>query len=164
MIMELQIVPLLASDIPNYRRCHISQKSVLNRERIMNKAKAESNNSYDLRRQAEERLKDSQSGPFGSDTANDIDTMALFHELEVHQINLEMQNEELKRAKLETENALTKYSDLYDFGPIGLFAFDAQGLIQEVNLAGAALLGVERRNLITRRFQAVCSAQGPFLF
>ena len=130
----------------------------------MNKAKAESNNSYDLRRQAEERLKDSQSGPFGSDTANDIDTMALFHELEVHQINLEMQNEELKRAKLETENALTKYSDLYDFGPIGLFAFDAQGLIQEVNLAGAALLGVERRNLINRRFQLFIAPKGRSCF
>ena len=59
-----------------------------------------------------------------------------------------MQNEELKLAKLETENALVKYSDLYDFAPIGLFAFDAEGLIQEVNLAGAKLLGVERRNLM----------------
>lgn len=59
-----------------------------------------------------------------------------------------MQNEELKRAKLETEDALAKYSDLYDFAPIGLFFIDVQGLIQEVNLAGASLLGTERRNLM----------------
>ena len=79
--------------------------------------------------------------------------MALVHELQVHQIELEMQNEELKRAKLETEDALAKYSDLYDFAPIGLFAIDLQGLIREVNLAGAALLGIERRNLMNRHFR-----------
>ena len=113
----------------------------------------ESNLNGDLRRQAEERLKDSQSRPVGSKTADGGDTLALVHELQVHQIELEMQNEELKRAKLETEEALTKYSDLYDFSPIGLFSLDQQGLIQEVNLAGASLLGAERRNLINRHFR-----------
>ena len=89
--------------------------------------------------------------------------MALVHELQVHQIELEMQNEELKRAKLETEDALVKYSDLYDFAPIGLFAIDLQGLIQEVNLAGAALLGIERRNLMNRHFRLfVAPKDRPF--
>jgi PAS domain S-box-containing protein len=112
----------------------------------------ESNLNGDLRRQAEERLKDSQSRPVGSKEADGGDTLALVHELQVHQIELEMQNEELKRAKLETEDALTKYSDLYDFAPIGLFSLDLQGMIQEVNLVGAALLGAERRNLMNRPF------------
>ena len=98
-------------------------------------------------------MKASQSGPVGSKIADGVDAMALVHELQVHQIELEMQNEELKRARLEMENALTKYFDLYDFAPIGLFAIDLQGLIQEVNLAGAALLGIERRNLMNRRIR-----------
>ncbi len=118
----------------------------------MKTEKAESNRNGDLRRQAEERLKDCGSDP-ASSRGEGKDSRALVHELQVHQIELEMQNEELKRAKLEAEDALTKYSDLYDFAPIGLFTLDAQGLIQEVNLAGAALLGKERRNLMTRHFR-----------
>jgi PAS domain S-box-containing protein len=69
-----------------------------------------------------------------------------------NQIELEMQNEELRRAKMEADDALTKYSDLYDFAPIGLFTLDTQGAILEVNLAGAALLGVERRYLLHKHF------------
>lgn len=119
----------------------------------MRKEKAESNHIDDLRSQAEEHLKEGQIGPVGSWTEDGIDTLSLVHELQVHQIELEMQNEEIKRAKLETEDALAKYSDLYDFAPIGLFAIDQQGLIQEVNLAGAVLLGIERRNLMKRHFR-----------
>ena len=79
--------------------------------------------------------------------------LALVHELQVHQIELEMQNEELKRARQEAEEALAKYSDLYDFAPIGLFTLDEQGQILESNLAGATFLGVERRNLSKKSFQ-----------
>ncbi|MGD0951970.1 MAG: PAS domain S-box protein [Methanotrichaceae archaeon] len=118
----------------------------------MKKEKAESNHNDDLRHQAEERLKDTRSDRTGSMKDDSKDALALVHELQVHQIELEMQNEELKRAKLETEEALTKYSDIYDFAPIGLFSIDMQGLIQEVNLVGAKLLGVERRNLMNRHF------------
>jgi PAS domain S-box-containing protein len=110
------------------------------------------NQGDDLRRMAEERLKGDRSDQVGSTAEEGRDALALVHELQVHQIELEMQNEELKRAKLEAEDALAKYSDLYDFAPIGLFTFDEKGQIQEVNLAGAALLGVERRNLMNRSF------------
>lgn len=120
---------------------------------IMKKKKAESNQNGNLRRQAEDRLKASQRGLVGSERENSGDAMALVHELQVHQIELEMQNEELKRATLETEGALTKYSDLYDFAPIGLFTIDQLGLIREANLMGAKLLGVERRNLVKRHFR-----------
>ncbi|MDD1750141.1 MAG: PAS domain S-box protein [Methanothrix sp.] len=129
----------------------------------MRQEKAESNQGTDLRRQAEERLKDGRSDQIGFKTEEDRDARALVHELQVHQIELEMQNDELKRAKLEAEEALTKYSDLYDFAPIGLFSLDAQGLIQEVNLVGAKLLGTERRNLIKRHFQQFISPKDrPF--
>ena len=106
----------------------------------------------------------SRSDPAGFE-GEGKDARALVHELQVHQIELEMQNEELKLAKLETENALMKYSDLYDFAPIGLFAFDAQGLIQEVNLAGAKLLGMERRSLMNgRHFQLFVAPKDRPLF
>ena len=119
----------------------------------MKKELSEINSGNDLRRLAEERLKNSRSSLDSSAAVESRNALALVHELQVHQIELEMQNEALKLAKLETEDVLTKYSDLYDFAPMGLFSFDVQGQIQEINLAGAKLLGMERRNLMARRFQ-----------
>ncbi|WP_197463676.1 sensor histidine kinase [Desulfuromonas sp. DDH964] len=75
----------------------------------------------------------------------------LVHELEVHQIELEMQNEELRQARDEAENALDKYTDLYDFAPVGYLTLDREGLIGSANLFIAGLLGVERRRLPGRR-------------
>jgi len=119
----------------------------------MKKELSEINSGNDLRRLAEERLKNSRSSLDSSAAVESRNALALVHELQVHQIELEMQNEAPKLAKLETEDVLTKYSDLYDFAPMGLFSFDVQGQIQEINLAGAKLLGMERRNLMARRFQ-----------
>ena len=106
----------------------------------------------DLRRSEEERLKDNKSDFAESSAEESANAIALVHELQVHQIELEMQNEELKRARLE-EEAQEKYSDLYDFAPIGLFTLDEQGRILELNLSGARLLGVERRNLSKKSFR-----------
>ena len=92
------------------------------------------------------------------------DTPALAHALQVHQIELEMQNEELRRAKLEMEEALAKYSDLYDFSPIGLFILDTKGLILEANLAGAALLGTTRGSLINKCFRYFVALKDHRLF
>ena len=83
----------------------------------------------------------------------EADTQRLLHELQVHQIELEMQNAELQDARDNMETLLGKYADLYDFAPVGYFSIDEQGLIFEVNLTGAALLGVERSQLINRRLQ-----------
>ncbi|ACM22126.1 sensor histidine kinase, PAS domain-containing [Geotalea daltonii FRC-32] len=76
----------------------------------------------------------------------------LVHELEVHQIELEMQNAELRQARDEVETVLEKYTDLYDFAPVGYFTLDPEGTIRAVNLTGASLLGVERSRLLGRRF------------
>ena len=73
-------------------------------------------------------------------------------ELDVHQIELEMQNEALKKTQLDLEESRDRYADLYDFAPVGYFTFDKRGIIEEVNLTGAALLGVEREKLLTRGF------------
>lgn len=80
------------------------------------------------------------------------DAQSLVHELEIHQIELEMQNEELQRVQNELEKTRNRYSDLYDFAPLGYFTFDRNGLILEVNITGANKLGRERANLIKKPF------------
>jgi PAS domain S-box-containing protein len=80
----------------------------------------------------------------------------IIHELHVHQIELEIQNEELKRVQLELEESRDKYQhkyqDLYDFAPIGYFTVTHKGIIRDVNLAGASLLVMPRSKLIGRGF------------
>ncbi len=119
----------------------------------MKKEITEQERKNDQRRSAQERLKESRSDFANVGAEESANTLSLLHELQVHQIELEMQNEELKRARLEAEDALAKYSDLYDFAPIGLFTLDGQGVILESNLVGSTILGVERRYLLKRSFQ-----------
>ena len=116
--------------------------------------KSDQDEGSNLRRTAEARLSDGKSDSNLCKDMGDRDPLALVHELSVHQIELEMQNEELKRAKLETDAALTKYSDLYDFAPLGLLTLDAHLKIVEVNLAAAEQLGMERRYLLDKRLDS----------
>jgi PAS domain S-box-containing protein len=102
-----------------------------------------------LRKRAEEKLKGLTIGPQQL-SAKDI-TSAI-HELEVHQIELEMQNEELRRASVELVESQRRYLDIYEFAPIGYFVFDINGFIIEVNLTGASLLGVVRSSFINQPF------------
>ncbi|MBU4231120.1 MAG: PAS domain S-box protein [Desulfobacterales bacterium] len=76
----------------------------------------------------------------------------LVHELQRYQVELDMQNEELRRSQGETEAALAKYADLYDSAPIGYFTFNPQGVILEANLTGVRLLGLERGTLLRTSF------------
>ena len=75
---------------------------------------------------------------------------AMIHELQVHQLELEIQNHELKRVQSELEQSRDRYLDLYDFSPVGYFAITGEGRILEVNLMGATLLGVPRSKLLQR--------------
>ena len=75
-------------------------------------------------------------------------------QLEGQQIELELQNEELRGTREELEISRNKFAELYDFAPVGYFTFDARGLIQEMNLAGAQLLGGDRRTLTAKRFDS----------
>ena len=102
-----------------------------------------------LRRQAEKRLLE-RDVDLSDMPLEDINE--LIHELEVHQIELEMQNEELRQAQLNLEAARDKYADLYDFAPVGYFSISDKGLILDANLVGATMLGKERKKLTERRF------------
>jgi len=104
----------------------------------------------ELRRQAEQRLRTEMAEVYPHRTEEE--TQRLIHELEVHQLELEMQNEELRQAREELETALDRYTDLYDFAPVGYITLNRDGVIQAANLTGANLLGVERSRLIGRWF------------
>ena len=86
------------------------------------------------------------------------DAQKVLHELEVHQIELEMQNEALRQAQDTIIASRERYTDLYDFAPVGYFTFDHMGLISEVNLTGASLLGVERGQLKNKPFSLFVAA------
>ena len=104
----------------------------------------------DLRQRAEKQLKSKSSEASFRLTGEEAQRLA--HELEVHQIELEMQNAELRQARNEVENALASYTDLYDFAPVGYFSLDRSAVISGVNLTGAKLLNAERSRLIGRNF------------
>ncbi|MEK6654532.1 MAG: PAS domain S-box protein, partial [Thermodesulfobacteriota bacterium] len=115
----------------------------------MTKKKTRSDQTADLRRQAEEmaRAKAAQV-PENLETLSPGATRQLLHELRVHQIELEIQNEELRRAQAELEASRARYFDLYDLAPVGYFTVSEQGLIIEANLTAAGLLGVARGALV----------------
>lgn len=77
----------------------------------------------------------------------------IIYELRVHQIELEIQHEELKKAHQEIESSRDRYVDLYDFAPIGYVTLTQEAIIAESNLTAAEMLGIERFHLIHRRFR-----------
>jgi hypothetical protein len=104
----------------------------------------------DLRRRAEKLLKTREPDPISYQ--GDAEVLRLLHELQVHQIELEMQNTELLQARDEIEIALEKYTDLYDFAPVAYFTLDHVGSIRAANLTGASFLGIERSKLLGSGF------------
>lgn len=95
-----------------------------------------------------------------------LTTKKLLHELQVHQIELEMQNDELLRAQAQLDAAKARYFDLYDLAPMGYCTVTDQGLIVEANLAAATLLGISRSSLTSKplhRFLAKASQDAYYL-
>jgi PAS domain S-box-containing protein len=115
-----------------------------------------------LRRRAEEQLEDGVARL--DQPGSDLEARRLLHELQVHQIELEMQNAELGQARDALEKALEQYTDLYDFAPVGYLSLDGNGVIGAVNLAGAGLLGVERSRLLGLRFGQFVAATDRTVF
>jgi len=117
----------------------------------------------DLRSRAE-RLADSAPAEANESAPPADDVAAVMHELRVHQIELEMQNEELRRAQCELEISRARYQDLYEFAPVGYLSLDEDGLIVEANLTAASQLGVDRGSLIKVPFSAFVLPQDGDLF
>src|SRR3989339_194984 len=103
-----------------------------------------------LRKEAEARLQ--SKTPKVQDLSHD-EISVLVHELQVHQIELEMQNDELRQGQISLEEASRKYSDFYDFTPVGFLTLDESGLIREVTLTATRQLGVQRRHLTDKSFR-----------
>jgi signal transduction histidine kinase len=115
-----------------------------------------------LRRRAERRLQKQPKG--GARIEAKADARRILHELQVHQIELELQNEELKQSKAEVDASREKYTDLYDFAPVGYCSLTADGTIQLVNFMGASLVGIERSQLMGRRFGLLVSSEHRPIF
>ncbi|MGB9442136.1 MAG: histidine kinase dimerization/phosphoacceptor domain -containing protein [Desulfobacterales bacterium] len=107
-----------------------------------------SKRSIDLRKRAEKALQERPPDYLESTELSNEEVHNLIHELQVHQIELEMQNDELRRFQNEIEESRNKYSHLYDFAPVGYFTVKEKGIIAQANLTGAALLGIDRASLI----------------
>jgi PAS domain S-box-containing protein len=102
----------------------------------------------ELFREARARLQERPRMSKTSVAVANGESQRLLHELEVHQVELEMQNVELQDARDAMEILLEKSTDLYDFAPVGYFSLDEAGVIVEANLTSATMLGVERSRLL----------------
>ena len=98
----------------------------------------------DLRSDAESALRARGGSSIGRDLAGPTEVDALLHELEVHQIELEMQNEELRLTGERLEASRARFSDLYDLAPVGYLTLGDDAQILQANLTAAARLGVSR--------------------
>jgi len=110
-----------------------------------------------LRQQAEVKLAeeflDSES------RLSEIDILKINHELQVHQIELEMQNDELICSKERTTEIAEKYIELYNFAPIGYFTLSREGIINEVNEFGSQILDIEPEQLLNCNFDSFITYQ-----
>ncbi|MFT3914906.1 MAG: ATP-binding protein [Anaeromyxobacteraceae bacterium] len=91
---------------------------------------------------------------------NESDTLRLLHELQVHQVELELQNEELRDTRAALEVSLARQKELFDFAPVGYFVLDGAGAIVDLNFAGARLLGANRADVTGRPFAEFVVPEG----
>lgn len=112
-------------------------------------------NPSTLRKRAEARLLQAEVVV----PTTDWDKARLLHELQVHQIELEIHNEELRHAYEEADALRERLADIYDFAPVAYFTLDPLGVIVDVNLAGAVLLGIKGSQKSRHRFAAFVSPE-----
>jgi PAS domain-containing protein len=115
-----------------------------------------------LRQKAEELLKQKEKELASLNKETDL--KKLLHELQVHQIELEMQNDELRQAYVTTEAALKKYTMLFDLAPVGYFSLNPEGTITELNFTGADMLGERRFSLINSNFKLFVAESSRLVF
>ncbi len=115
----------------------------------MSNTKHRLTNSLNLRKRAEEKASEKVVTSTEDLAAQSPEERgAILHELRVHQIELEMQNEELRRIQAELEASQARLADLYNFAPVGYLTESETGMVVEANLTAASLLGVNRGSLL----------------
>ncbi len=127
---------------PNFRRLGQEQE--------------EERDSASIRSYAEERLREQ---PEDLEEMTEEEAQRLIRELQIHQIEWEVQSERLRRTQQELRESNRKYTDLYDFAPIGYFTLNENGLIIEANLTGATLLGVKKDALLKKSLALFIAAE-----
>jgi signal transduction histidine kinase/PAS domain-containing protein len=125
----------------------------------MNKKPHSDSVATKLRRRAEDRLREPQRNH-----ESEPGDQRLLQELQIHQIELEMQNEELTQSRADAEANLAHYSELYDFAPAGYFTLNHDSKILQANLFGAHMLGINRDKLVNRRFSLLVSESDRSVF
>jgi len=125
------------------------------KNQVVNKSKVK-----ELRQMAEAELKTRKS----TKSVNEVDNLKLMHELLVHQIELQMQNEELMKAREEAEAAIEKCVNLYDFAPSGYVTLSEEGEITNLNFSAGIMLGKDRIHIKNSRFGLYISQESLELF
>jgi CRP-like cAMP-binding protein len=144
--LEARVCECYATVKVEYDRIFLMQPAL----RIIDRARP---NPITLRQRAEARLQQADL----SVPTTAWDTAQLVHELQVHQIELEMHNDELRHAYEEADALRARYADIYDFAPVAYFTLDPLGIILDMNLAGAILLGTKGSLKARHRFAAFVS-------
>jgi len=115
-----------------------------------------------LRQRAEELDRSSEN--INPEATSPEELARLLHELRLHQIELEMQNEELRRAQAELDASQARYFDLYDLAPVGYLTISPRNLIQEINLSAATMFGVARSAFVKEGISRILPTEDRYIF
>jgi PAS domain S-box-containing protein len=120
----------------------------------MKKKKLDQDEAANLKKRAEEKLRSITARSGAAPDEQKPDVNQLLHELEVHQLELEMQNDELRKAQIIIEEARHKYFELYDLAPVGYLVLDEKGKILDANLTAAELFGTDKVSFINKNINS----------
>ncbi|MEI6315713.1 MAG: PAS domain-containing protein, partial [Syntrophus sp. (in: bacteria)] len=138
---------------------------MIRKGKAMTEKETHSDQAVDLRRQAENIIrKKTMRMPKSLEALSPEETQQALHDLEVHRIELELQNEELRQAQAERDAAGARYFDFYDLAPVGYFTLSKRGLILEANLTAANLLNVARRDLVQQLLSRYISKEDQDIY
>lgn len=129
----------------------------------MKKNRATAEPSSELRLLAEKRLKEKLKSDMTS-LSSPQDMIRIIHELSLHQLELEMQQDELTHSRSELASAVDRYTELYNLSPLGYLTLDEKGMVLEANLTASTILGVDRVVLLKQKFQPFVAPQDSFAF
>ncbi|MEI7671953.1 MAG: PAS domain-containing protein [Deltaproteobacteria bacterium] len=131
----------------------------------MTEGKNHSRPASTLRQRAEKAFREKAADPLGNMAAPTHEEVEYaLHELRVHQIELKIQNEELRQAQKQLDISQARYFDLYDLAPVGYFTLSEAGLILEINLTACSQMDKARATLLKQRFSSLIISEDQNIF